>query len=525
MTLAFWLAWAAKSTLVLAAAFLASQALRGSSAAVRNLLWRTALAGMLLLPLFEQVDWRWRKEVTLPGVALESTSRTVIDVVARAGRWPWSPGETLFGVWALGAALFLARTVAAFRQAARLARRSRPWRDGLRINDDISIPMVCGLLRPVILLPSEALSWAADRLEVVLAHESMHIQRNDTRWQALAQAACAFYWPHPLAWRAAAELRKESEQACDDGVLGTGILASAYAGHLVEVARGLRRAVPAPEGAIAMARFHELERRVTALLNPRINRHRAGLRATALAAAGALALLVLMSGVRLTAQGQGGRLAGTVYDASGAVVPSAQVVVTFPTADAKKITPRREFAITNAVGEFSLEPLPEGIYSLTVRKPGFSQTALEGVEVKAVSGNRLKITLNVGRIQETVDVQGTAGMTSRSGPTPSAASGGDAPKRINVGGNVQAANLIEKSRPSYPPECKAEGVEGSVLLRAVIGREGQVINLEPINQLVDPRLVTAAIDAVRQWKYRPTLLNGQPVEVITEVQVNFTLMK
>lgn len=524
MTLALWLAWTAKSTLVLAAAFLAATALRGSSAAVRNLLWRTALAGMLLLPLFEQVDWRWRTEVVMPSVAPDSSGPTVIDVVARTGRWPWSPGETLFGAWVLGAAFFLARTINAYRCAARLARRSRSWRDGHRLNDDISIPMVCGLLRPVILLPSEAASWTADRLQVVLAHESMHIQRHDTRWQALAQAACAFYWPHPLAWRAAAELRKESEQACDDGVLGTGVLASAYAGHLVEVARGLRRAAPAPEGAIAMARFHELERRVTALLNPRINRHRAGLRATALAAAGALALLVLMSGVRLTAQAQGARLAGIVYDASGAVVPGAQVVVTFPAADSKKGV-RKEFATTNPAGEFSLEPIPEGAYSIAVRKPGFAQLLLEGVEVKAAQATPLKFTLNVGRVQETLTVGGSTATVPRSAPALPATPRSDEPKRISVGGNVQQALMVEQVRPVYPPDCKAEGVEGTVLFRAVIGREGEVLNLEPINQLVDPRLVGSATEAVRQWKYKPTLLNGAPVEVVTEIQINYTLSK
>ena len=71
--------------------------------------------------------------------------------------------------------------------------------------------------------------------------------------------------------------------------------------------------------------------------------------------------------------------------------------------------------------------------------------------------------------------------------------------------------------------CKAEGVEGTVLLRAVISKEGTPLNLEVFNRLVDARLVEAAIDGVRQWRYQPTLLNGAPVEVVTEIQVNFRL--
>jgi TonB family protein len=522
MTLTVWLAWLAKSTLVLAAAGLTVQALRGSSAAVRNLVWRIAFAGLLLLPLLERFDWSFRTVVTLPAAAIQTPDRTVIDVIDRGGRWPWSLGETLFALWAAGAAFFLWRALAGQWAAAKLARCA--WRrdDGLLVSEEISIPMVCGFFRPKILLPPEAADYGPDRLRVVLAHERMHIQRNDTRWQALAQAACAFYWPHPLAWRAAAELGKESEQACDDGVLGTGVPASAYAGHLVDVARGLRRAAPAPEGVIAMARIHELERRVTALLNPQLNRHRAGWRATALTAVAALALLLPLAGVRLTAQAPGGKLAGVVYDASGAIVPSAQVVVTFASADTKKMTARKEFTTTNAVGEFSLEPLPEGTYSVTVRKPGFAQIVLEGIEVKAAPAAPLKITLNLGRIQETMTVQGKAADNTRSGPP--ALTAVDEPKRINVGGNVQQANLVYRPKLAYPAECKAEGVEGTVLMRAVIGKEGQVLNLEALNKLVDARLVTAAMDAVKQWKYKPTLLNGEPVEVVTEVQVNFTLL-
>jgi protein TonB len=94
-----------------------------------------------------------------------------------------------------------------------------------------------------------------------------------------------------------------------------------------------------------------------------------------------------------------------------------------------------------------------------------------------------------------------------------------------VGGSVQATKVESMVRPSYPPDCKAEGIEGTVLMRAVIGRDGVLLNLEAINKLVDQRLVDAAMEAVRQWRYRPTLLNGNPVEVITEIQVNFTLAK
>jgi protein TonB len=95
------------------------------------------------------------------------------------------------------------------------------------------------------------------------------------------------------------------------------------------------------------------------------------------------------------------------------------------------------------------------------------------------------------------------------------------PQRIRVGGNVQQANLIDKPRPVYPPEAKQARIQGQVRFNVIIGADGHVENIEVVSG--HPLLVAAAMDAVRQWVYRPTLLNGQPVEVETVVDVNFTL--
>jgi TonB family protein len=93
--------------------------------------------------------------------------------------------------------------------------------------------------------------------------------------------------------------------------------------------------------------------------------------------------------------------------------------------------------------------------------------------------------------------------------------------RLRVGGNLQSAKLISKPVPRYPAEAKQARIQGVVKLFAVIGREGAVGNLTVISG--DPTLATAAMDAVKQWVYQPTLLNGNPVEVETEIDVNFTL--
>ena len=92
---------------------------------------------------------------------------------------------------------------------------------------------------------------------------------------------------------------------------------------------------------------------------------------------------------------------------------------------------------------------------------------------------------------------------------------------ITVGGGVQAAKLLAGPRPPYPPLAKAARVQGTVRLRAFIATDGTITNLQLISG--PPLLVRAAFDAVARWRYQPTLLNGNPVEVLTEVDVNFTL--
>ena len=96
-----------------------------------------------------------------------------------------------------------------------------------------------------------------------------------------------------------------------------------------------------------------------------------------------------------------------------------------------------------------------------------------------------------------------------------------APQRIRVGGNVQSAKLIRGPKPVYPPLAKQARIQGTVRLNAIIGKDGTIQNLTAASG--HPLLVPAAMDAVKQWLYQPTLLNGEPVEVVTVIDVNFTL--
>lgn len=93
--------------------------------------------------------------------------------------------------------------------------------------------------------------------------------------------------------------------------------------------------------------------------------------------------------------------------------------------------------------------------------------------------------------------------------------------RLTVGGVVQDARIINKVIPPYPPLARQARISGTVRFTAIIARDGSIQNLTLVSG--HPLLVRAATDAVRQWRYRPTLLNGEPVEVIAPIEVIFTL--
>ena len=95
------------------------------------------------------------------------------------------------------------------------------------------------------------------------------------------------------------------------------------------------------------------------------------------------------------------------------------------------------------------------------------------------------------------------------------------PQRVRVSQGVSAGLLVRKVNPNYPPLARQARIQGQVLLQAEISKDGSIQNLRLISG--HPMLAPAAIEAVKQWKYKPYLLNGEPVEVETQVQVNFTL--
>ena len=215
------------------------------------------------------------------------------------------------------------------------------------------------------------------------------------------------------------------------------------------------------------------------------------------------------------AQGRAdGSLAGTVSDGTGAVIPGVRVTVASRTIVGNSITETEmQTATSDATGKYYFAALTPGQYSLKAEAAGFA-TYRSVVDVEVSKTATPNITLRVGSIAQRVTVTGVG--QPRPAPLPGV------PQRIRVGGNVVAANLISQVKPVYPATAVDAGIEGTVHLQGLIGPDGTLLGLTPLNN-IDRNLTAAALDAVRQWQYKPTLLNGEPVEVLTTIDVEFKL--
>ena len=524
---------AIRSCVILAAGLLATALLRRRSAALRHgVLAMAVLASAAVVPLGLLLP-AWRLPVPavrpvsaphLPAVAgpLVVQGSSVADEARRAG--PGAP-FVLATVWAAGGLLCLGVLAGGLRTIVRTTRRAPAVQDdrwdqiavqvsasyGLKRSPRIlqtrrsDVLATWGVFRPVVVVPAHARLWSDERVHVVLCHELAHIRRHDWSVQMAAELLRACFWLNPLLWIACTRLRRESEHACDDAVLERGVPAGAYAAHLLEIARMCRRHGTAGAAAMPMSRPSSLERRITAMLNPHLDR-RQPTRRTILATAAVLCALALPAAALRGAQNGPLPLTGSIYDPSGGVLPGVSLTLEEGQAAIS--------ATTDAEGRFEFPSVRPGRYLLHASLPGFRPLHQE-VELAHSRDWDRAITLQVGELRETVTV-------SERRVAPSAEPEG--PRRVRVGGNIRAPLKLQDVRPVYPPAMRDAGREGVVPVEAVIGVEGLVHSSRVLSSQVHPDFATAALDAVRQWRFAPTLLNGEPVEVRITVSVEFSLM-
>jgi TonB family protein len=201
-----------------------------STAAMRHLLCVCALAGSLILPFATLIPARVIA-IRLPVIAAISSSQAV----ARAESW--STSRVLLVLWALGCVALILRLAIGHWRVARLFRSATPIKEDDLFLADVSVPIACGLLRPVVLMPRVSAEWPDWQFDAAVRHERTHIQRKDLWANFASQLACAVWWFHPLVWMLSRQLRACQETACDDAVLFSGLEPATYAKALLTVAQ------------------------------------------------------------------------------------------------------------------------------------------------------------------------------------------------------------------------------------------------------------------------------------------------
>jgi TonB family protein len=527
-----------QSSVVLAVALAVASGFRRRSAALRHFVLAAGVAAVIAGAALPRVTPEW--QIAVPSGALEGATRAATAGSAREGAAASRVAVTenvspqravstasmarwLTVIWLAGLAAVAGRLLVGLIGLRRVAARAtrvhderllhvlQALRHELRVTrpvrllfDDAPVG-TWGAWRPSIVLPAAARGWTDERARAVLAHELAHVQRFDWPVQIAAEALCAALWFNPLAWLVARRLREEGERACDDVALGTGLVDREYATHLFDIARATSS--PALSAAMPMARPSSLEGRIAAMLNPALDR-RVPSRVFRVAAVALLLVAASAAAVRVTAQQAGpAPLQGTVYDSSGAVLPGVEMALVNEQG-VKWSTP------TDGQGRFEFAPVGAGRYVLEAAVPGF-RTLHQDVVLDRDPDWKRNITLQLGELQETIMV--TARRPARATPPPASAG------VVRVGGNIKVPTKVFNVAPIYPPSMQASGLEGVVKLDVLIATEGTVASVRVANGQVHPAFAAAAAAAVRQWKFTPTLLNGQPVEVEMTASIAFTL--
>ncbi|MBV9761718.1 MAG: TonB family protein [Acidobacteriaceae bacterium] len=534
----FWLELLVRSSVLLIAGEVLLRLSKRQRASFRHGLAFSAFALLAMLPVFSLAIpdiyiplGRPTHAATALVTAQTISSRPLHATIAHPFNWlPW--------VWLAGAAFAAAPLIVGAIAARRMAKRAASPGPALQtaveklapevevlLSSEVEVPLACGLLRRRILLPASAEHWTVMRLEAVLAHELAHVRRRDVAAQVAAHMVAALWWFQPLVWVMRQRLRVESEFACDAEALRLGFRPSDYAMELLAVARAMGREDKTPSLAISMVRSCELEDRVRAILNPTAALL-GPLRAVALAAVlgslavGASAVSVgsqqsfderggsimkrtILAALLTSAGLSAATVTGAVADTSGAALSDVNVVLSNPDTGAK------QEAATGADGKFSLEGNGPGQYILRLEKPGFV-SIFRVFDMKADTKTDREFTMAPEGGESVADkVVNTTEQKQ---------------KVIRVGGEVEESNLTTKVQPVYPAAAKAARVQGSVHIEATISKDGVPIELRVLSSPSDD-LSQSAVEAVRQWRYRPTLLNGAPIEVVTEVLINYTLSR
>jgi TonB family protein len=541
-----------KVSLILSVALGLSMILGTKSAALRHWVLSVGIVCAVTAPILISLAPAWHAPITLKPAAeagptpiarpaAGEVKATPIEVNTPTNAEPpravrITTLQLFVAAWIAGAFIGLATIIAGLARLSWIRSRSRRLNEGmwpelareiaaetgirrpvtLLQSDRPSLLFTWGVLRPIVVLPRDAENWSVERARMVLCHELAHVRRAD--WVALlaAELLRAAYWFNPLAWVVSRRLRDESEHACDDEVMSRGVEGTVYATELLALARILNAQRPGWVAAPAMARASSLERRVIAMVTTTVNRQPVGRAPRLLTFAMIFVLAVLVGGFTIAAQSFAS-YGGSVLDQTGNVVTGVTLTMT------NKKTGQKYQVKSSETGSFEFVGLTAGDYELETVSPGFRYVKT----TMTVSNKNIHndIQLEVGILEETISVVDN-GEPRTEGAGPATRGNRWPPEKVAcetkpTGGYIAQPTKRVDARPIYPRSGGVPKAGSVVVLDARIGTDGSVVDARATDPAVDPDLVAAAIEAVKLWKYTPTLLNCIPIEVQMKVTVNF----
>ena len=551
---------------------------------VRMAYWRVVLVGCLLLPLVQ--PWVVRQDLpAVPQVAAAADvvgapagSATAAASSAPRPFWrrqpPFGPVEVLvagvllrlgwlgLGVITVGRLRRSARRLwprpGSIDRAATLAETDAEF----LVSATASRPVTCGVLWPVVLVPRTFESFPENEQMAIACHELLHVNRSDWMRNAIDEVVRAALWFHPAIWWLINQIQLAREQVVDREAVRRLGARQAYLEALLRMARPAPRLNLSP-ATLFLKRAH-LRQRVTLIVKEvSMSKSRLAVTLAVMAAvifiggsfatsafplqqAGAARPGVVTAPPKLAGEGapvtynfQNTALRTVLRwlaDAGGFTITYVGVpdqLLDKPVTGSSKDV-RLGDALRGALQGSGLTYEVTSDRSITIRPSGLTGTtgtARPGVSTAAGSGTGRGTGAGVAGGTSTGVSGGVGGGVQggvAGGVTTGAAARDVAPWReswpqdaVRAGGNIKAPTKVVDVRPVYPEIARTARVQGVVICEALIGSDGKVTDAHILRSI--PLLDEAALDAIRQWEFTVTLLNGNPVPVIMTTTVNFTL--
>ena len=564
------IAWAIQAGVIVAVAAPLPRLLGVWSPGVRAAIWRTVLVASLLLPLIQ--PWAVRPAPAPAAATMETAApvateaggatpaelrapgRAIISVPAR-----WSSPVVLAGVLSAGVLLRLGWLGLGLFTLGRLRRSARPFEPRpasieravslagtdaeFLVSDTCTRPVTCGIRRPIVIVPRHFEGFPEGEQTAIACHELLHVARADWTWNIADEVTRAVFWFHPAIWWLIDQIQLAREQLVDREVVRRLGTKQPYLQALLRIARPAHRLVLTP-ASLFLKRAHLTQR--VALLVKEVSMSKARLAVAVLI----MAVVVFAVG-RLTVSAFPLQRAGEPQPIVNAVETSAptpqqqsrpgpppqQVVVPDWHPDARRIggdiklptktvdAPAVYPDVAKAArvqGVVICEILvgPDGrVQDTRVRRsiPLLDQAALDAVRQwqfrpALLNGNPTPVVFTV-TVRFALPMPGS--------PSQAETATEWHPEVLRVGGDVKPPSKLVDAKPVYPELAKAARVQGVVICEILVGTDGKVEDVRVLRSI--PLLDQAALDAVRQWEFQPTLQNGNPIPVVFVVTVNFVL--